>query len=77
MAATFKKMVYFDPEQERQIKQLARAAQTSDTEIVRRAVAMYWKSETARVKADARRIAEHVRAHPEGWPDEPAQWFHG
>ncbi len=77
MSAAFKKMVYFDVEQERQIKQLARAAQTSDTEIVRRAVSAYWKSEAARVKADTRRIAEHVRAHPEGWPDEPAEWFHG
>lgn len=70
-------MVYFDAEQERQIKQLARAAQTSDTEIVRRAIEAYWASETARVRADARRIAGHVREHPDGWPDEPETWFHG
>ncbi|MDE2481773.1 MAG: hypothetical protein KGN02_06250 [bacterium] len=59
------------------MKQLARAAGTSDTEIVRRAIAAYWQSETARVQADARRIAEHVREHPDGWPDEPSEWFHG
>ena len=77
MAKAFKKMVYFDAEQERQIKQLARSAQTSETEIVRRAVAAFWESEAARVRADALRIAGHLREHPDGWPDDPADWFHG
>ena len=77
MAHAFKKMVYLGAEQERQIKQLARAARTSDTEIIRRAVAAYWANETAQIAADTTRVMEYVRRHPGGWDDEPSEWFKG
>jgi hypothetical protein len=77
MAAMVKKMVYLDAEQDQHVKQLARAAKTSETEVIRRAVEAYWEREAAQIKVDTQRIADYVRAHPEGWPDEPSEWFHG
>lgn len=59
-----KKLVYLEAEQDRHVKQLAREAGTSETEIIRRAVEAYWESETAHV-------------FPDGWPDDPTDWFKG
>ncbi len=75
--ALVKKLVYLEPSQELRLKQLARAAKTSETEIIRRAVEAYWASETSRVRADAKRVSAFIHDHPEGWPDEPEDWFKG
>ncbi len=72
-----KKMVYIDEEQDRIVKRLARKAKTSETEIIRRAIDAYGHAEVAEVATDTRRITEYVKAHPEGWADEPAEFFRG
>jgi hypothetical protein len=72
-----KKMVYLDEEQDRIVKRLARAEKTSETEVIRRAIVAYGRADAGRVATDTRRIMEYVKTHPEGWADEPSEFFHG
>lgn len=72
-----KKLVYMDEEQGKRVKLLARKAKISETELIRRAIDAYGRDEKAKLASDTRRVMEFVEAHPEGWPDEPAEWFHG
>jgi hypothetical protein len=72
-----KKLVYLEEAQDRRVKQLARAAKTSDTEIIRRAVDAYFDREISRVRHDTERVAAFIKSHPDGWPDEPSDWFKG
>jgi hypothetical protein len=72
-----KKMVYLDAEQDRIVKRLARETKTSETEVIRRAITAYGDADAAGLAAGKRRIREYVKAHPEGWADDPAEWFRG
>jgi hypothetical protein len=72
-----KKLVYMDEEQGKRVKMLAREAKISETELIRRAIDAYGSDESAKVAAAQRRVMEYVKAHPEGWDDDPAEWFHG
>lgn len=72
-----KKLIYLDPDQDRRVKQLARQAKTSETEVIRRAIDAYGRDVTVQLEADKVRVAAYIKAHPEGWDDEPAEWFHG
>lgn len=72
-----KKMVYLAAEQELIIKRLAREAKTSETEVIRRAITAYGQAEAAQVATDTRRVMAYVKMHPEGWADEPSEFFHG
>lgn len=72
-----KKMVYLDEELDHVVKRLARKAKTSETEVIRRAIEAYGHAEAARIVADTRRVMEYVKAHPDGWADEPSEFFHG
>ena len=76
-AVKVKKLIYLDAGQERKLKQLARKAKTSETEVIRRAIDAYGRDETAQIERDKRRVKEYVRAHPSGWADDPADFFHG
>ena len=72
-----KKMVYLDEEQDQIVKRLARAGKTSETEVIRRAIEAYGHTDAAQVATDTRRVMEYVKTHPEGWEDEPGEFFHG
>ncbi len=72
-----KKMVYLEPEQDRIVKRLARETKTSETEVIRRAIAAYGEADAAKLAVDKKRIREYVKAHPEGWADDPKEWFRG
>jgi len=72
-----KKMVYLDEGLDQIVKRLARKDHTSETEVIRRAIEAYGRAEAARVAADTRRVMDYVKAHPEGWADEPSEFFHG
>jgi len=72
-----KKMVYLDEAQDRIVKRLARKGKTSETEVIRRAIAAYGRAEAAQLTTDTRRVMEHLKAHPEGWPDDPSEFFRG
>jgi len=72
-----KKMVYLEAEQERIVKRLARETKTSETEVIRRAITAYGNVDDAKLAADKRRIHDYVEAHPEGWADDPTDWFRG
>lgn len=69
-------MVYLAPEHDEIVKRLARERKTSETEVIRRAIAAYGETNTAKVVADTRRVMEHLKKHPE-WNDDPAEFFHG
>jgi len=43
-----KKMVYLEPEQDAIVKRLARVAKTSETEVIRRAIAAYGDANAAK-----------------------------
>jgi hypothetical protein len=72
-----RKMVYLEAEQDRVVKLLAREMKTSETEVVRRAITAYRDADAGKLAADKRRLREDVEAHPEGWADDPAEWFRG
>ena len=72
-----KKMIYLDEEQDRVVKRLAREAKTSETEVIRRAITAYGKSDAFQLASDKLRIREYVKQHPEGWADDPETWFRG
>lgn len=72
-----KKLVYLEEVQDQRVKQLARAAKTSETEIIRRAVDAYFDREQSRIRQHLERVAAFIKSHPEGWPDEPSDWFTG
>ena len=72
-----KKFVYLDAEQDKRVKELARKAKTSETEIICRAIDAYGRDDAPGIAAATRRVMEFIKAHPEGWPDEPTDWFHG
>lgn len=72
-----KKMVYLEVEQDRIVKRLARKGKTSETEVIRRAIDAYGHAEATQVAADTRRVMDYVKAHPEGWADEPSDFFRG
>ena len=72
-----KKLVYLDIEQDRRVKELARRAKTSETEVIRRAIDAYGRAESAKAVADKRRVMQYIEAHPAGWADEPSEFFHG
>lgn len=72
-----KKMVYLDEEQARIVKRLARKEKTSETEVIRRAIEAFGRADAADVLADTRRVMAHFKAHPEGWTDEPSEFFLG
>jgi hypothetical protein len=69
-----KKLVYLDVQQERRVKQLAREAKTSETEIIRRAIDAYQSAEVAEMAAGTQRVMKHLEEH--GW-DDPADFFQG
>jgi hypothetical protein len=75
--AVVKKMIYLDAEQDKRLKQLARKAKTSETEVIRRAIDAYGRAEAEQVAADQRRVMQYVKDHPEGWADDPSDFFHG
>jgi predicted transcriptional regulator len=70
-----KKLIYLDVEQDRRVKYLARKAKTSETEVIRRAIDAYGREEAAQVAADTQRVMEYIQARPEGWADDPADFF--
>lgn len=72
-----KKLVYLDVQQGKRVKQLARKAKTSETEVIRRAIDAYGRGEAAEVAADTQRVMKHIREHSGGWVDDPAEFFHG
>ena len=71
-----KKMVYLEEEQDRIVKRLAREAKTSETEVIRRAIEAYDRTEAAQMAADTRRVMEHIAGYPE-WNDDPEEFFKG
>jgi hypothetical protein len=71
-----KKMVYLDKEQDDIVKRLAREGKTSETEVIRRAIAAYGDASAAMIAAETRRVMEHLNEHPE-WNDDPSEFFHG
>jgi len=71
-----KKMVYLEPGQDEIVKRLAREGNTSETEVIRRAIAAYGDANSAKIAADTRRVMEHLKKHPE-WSDDPAEFFQG
>jgi predicted transcriptional regulator len=72
-----KKLVYLDDRQDKRVKQLAREAKTSETEVIRRAIDAYGRGEAAEVAADTLRVMKHIQDHAGGWVDEPSEFFHG
>ncbi len=72
-----KKLVYLDVQQDKRVKQLARKAKTSETEVIRRAIDAYGRGEAAEVAADTKRVMKHIQEHCGGWVDDPAEFFHG
>lgn len=72
-----KKMVYLDEDQDRIVKQLARERKTSETEVIRRAIDAYARADVARLATDTRQVMDYLKSHPEGWADEPSEFFHG
>jgi predicted transcriptional regulator len=72
-----KKMIYLDAEQDKKVKQLARKAKTSETDVIRRAIDAYGRAEAEQVAADQRRVMQYVKDHPDGWADDPSDFFHG
>jgi predicted transcriptional regulator len=70
-------MVCLEAEQDRVVKRLAREMKTSESEVIRRAITAYGDADAAKLVADKRRLREYVETHPEGWPDDPAEWFRG
>ena len=72
-----KKLVYLDVEQDKRVKQLARKAKTSETEVIRRAIDAYQRNEAEQMAADKQRVMQYVEAHPAGWADDPTEFFHG
>ncbi len=59
---------------------LAEAAQTSDAagaSALARDILERWAAETlaAQTKASLERAVEFLRTHPEGWSDDPAEFF--
>jgi hypothetical protein len=72
-----KKLVYLDAQQDKRVKQLARKAKTSETEVIRRAIDAYARDEAAEVVADTLRVMRHIQEHSGGWVDDPAEFFHG
>ena len=71
-----KKMVYLESAQDEIVKRLAREEKTSETEVIRRAIAAYGGASAAKIAADTRRVMEHLKKYPE-WDDDPAEFFHG
>ena len=71
-----KKLVYLDAKQDERVKQLARKAKTSETEVIRRAIDAYEQDEAAQVTADTHRVMKHLR-NSGGWMDDPAEFFRG
>lgn len=69
-----KKVVYLEEAQDQRVKQLARAAKTSDAEMIRRAVDAYFD---ATVRQDVDRVSAFIKSCPAGWPDEPSDRFRG
>lgn len=74
---TVKKLVYMDAQQDNLVKQMARKAKTSETEIIRRAICAYGRGEAAEMAADTKRVMKHIQDHAGGWVDDPAEFFHG
>ncbi|MEO6990777.1 MAG: CopG family transcriptional regulator [Candidatus Baltobacteraceae bacterium] len=72
-----KRLVYLNVEQDKRVRQLARKEKTSVTEVIRRALEAYGRGEAAQAAADKRRAMKYVKAHPEGWADDPEEFFHG
>jgi|GEM_PF-4691432 predicted transcriptional regulator len=72
-----KKLIYLDAQQEKRVKQLARKAKTSDSEVIRRAIDAYGRDEAAEVAADTQRVMMHIHESAGGWVDDPADFFHG
>lgn len=70
-------MVYLDAEQDAVVKRLARKGNTSETEVIRRAIEAYGRADAAQLLTDTKRVAQYVRAHPDGWADDPSEFFHG
>jgi hypothetical protein len=70
-------MVYLDLEQNQTVKRLAREAKTSETEVIRRAIMAYGDDCATQMEADKARVRKYNKAHPEGWADDPSEWFHG
>ncbi len=71
-----KKMVYLEPAQDEIVKRCAREGKTSETEVIRRAIAAYGEANAARIAADTLRVMEHLKKYPE-WNDDPADFFQG
>ena len=72
-----KKMVYLEDEQDQIVKRLARKGKTSETEVIRRAIDAYGRADAAQVSTDTQRVMDYVKQHPEGWADEPSEFFQG
>uniref|UniRef100_E6Q1S6 Ribbon-helix-helix protein CopG domain-containing protein n=1 Tax=mine drainage metagenome TaxID=410659 RepID=E6Q1S6_9ZZZZ len=71
-----KKMLYLEPEQDEIVKRLAREGKTSETEVIRRAIAAYGDANAAKIAADTHRVMERLREYPQ-WNDDPAEFFQG
>ena len=69
-------MVYLEPMHGEIVKRLAREGKTSETEVIRRAIAAYGEANAAKIAADTRRVMEHLKKYPE-WNDDPAEFFKG
>ncbi|MDQ2681817.1 MAG: hypothetical protein M3Y21_12500 [Candidatus Eremiobacteraeota bacterium] len=59
------------------MKQLARKLKTSETEVIRRAIDAYGRDEATQMAADKRRVMKYIEAHPDGWGDDPSEFFNG
>lgn len=71
-----KKIIFLEAEQDEIIKRLARAGETSETEVIRRAITAYADANATKIAADTRRVMEHLKKYPE-WDDDPTQFFTG
>lgn len=71
-----KKMIYLEPKQDEIVKRLAREGKTSETEVIRRAIAAYGEANAEQIAADTRGVMQHLKKYPE-WNDDPAEFFKG
>jgi predicted transcriptional regulator len=70
-----KKLVDLSSEQLMRVKNLARTAKISETEVIRRAIDAYGRDHDEQVAADKKRVMDYLAANPVGWADDPADFF--
>ena len=71
-----KKFVYLAIEQDRLVRRLAREAMVSQSEVIRRAIDAFALRQATEV-ADKRRVMKYLSSRPDGWADDPSEFFRG